>query len=259
MSAPPAPGEPAHGGPTHTGPPHDDSRQDGPARDASVEPVPPAAASAFGDRLALAERYAELLCGQGVVRGLIGPREPGRIWTRHLLNSAALASFLAEGATVTDLGSGAGLPGIPLALARPDLTMTLLEPQSRRMRFLELVRAELDLELTLVQARAEDGPSGADIVVARAVAPLPRLLELAIPLLRPGGTLLAHKGARAAAELAEARGILAEVSPLDVSVHPLGSVDEEATIVRIVLGDEALPLGRSSRTPARSARGGRSR
>lgn len=215
--------------------------------DGAIEEVPDSATEVFGDRLELAVRYAGLLCGEGVLRGLIGPREPARIWTRHLLNSAALAPFVPEGATVVDLGSGAGLPGIPLALARPDLRVSLLEPLARRMRFLELACEELGLPITLIQARAEAGPSGADVVVARAVAPLDRLLMLAVPLLRPGGVLLAQKGARAADELATASEQLSRLKPAGVSVHPLALEEEQTHVVRVVMGPGSLSSG--ARTP----------
>lgn len=227
---------------------------------AQIEPAPEVAAEVFGGRLPLARRYAELLCGEGLLRGLIGPREPARIWTRHLLNCAALAPFVPADAAVVDLGSGAGLPGIPLALARPDLRMTLLEPLARRMRFLELVRDELGVPLTLVRARADDCPSGADVVVARAVAPLPRLLDLALPLLRPGGLLLAHKGARAAEELAEAADALDRYAPTEVTLHDLGPGEEQTSVVCVVTGSERLPLapgGQRRRSRARGAGAGR--
>lgn len=221
MTAPPAPDASGPGSAGAQGP---------------VEPVPEAAAEVFGERLGLALRYAELLCGEGLVRGLIGPREPGRIWTRHVLNSAALASFVPAHASVVDLGSGAGLPGIPLVLARPDLRMTLLEPMARRVRFLELVRDSLDLPLTVDQSRAEAGPSGVDVVVARAVAPLGRLLSLAVPMLRPGGILLAQKGARARDEVSAAADVLERLAPAEVGVHPLPLGDGQTSVVRVVIG-----------------------
>ena len=133
-------------------------------------------------RLPLAERYAELLATDGVVRGLIGPREAPRLWERHLLNCAVLAELLPDGATVCDIGSGAGLPGLVLAIARPDLTVTLVEPLLRRTTFLEEVVAELGLERGRGGARA--GPRSCtaqrtfDVVTSRAVAPLERLLRL---------------------------------------------------------------------------------
>lgn len=160
----------------------------------------------FGDRRALAEKFAERLLTDGVQRGLIGPREGERLWERHLYNSAVLAELLPEGTTVVDVGSGAGLPGIPLGIARPDLEITLLEPMARRVTWLEEIADELGLPLTVVRGRAEDTSTRSrlydfDYVVARAVSSLDRLAEWCLPLLRPGGWLLAQKGASALGEL----------------------------------------------------------
>jgi 16S rRNA (guanine527-N7)-methyltransferase len=185
----------------------------------------------------VAERYAAWLAGEGVVRGLLGPREAARVWDRHLLNSAAVAELLAPGETVVDVGSGAGLPGIPLALARPDLAVTLLEPLARRAAFLDEVVADLGLgpRVTVVRGRAEDHVrTGAayDVAVARAVAPLDKLAGWCLPLLRPGGRLLALKGERAEAEVAQAprwRGRVVRVGA--------GLVDPPATVVLIVRPD----------------------
>lgn len=160
----------------------------------------------FGERLPQARRFAELLAEQGVARGVIGPREVDRLWERHLLNSAVLAELLPPNSRVVDVGSGAGLPGIPLAIARPDLHLTLLEPMARRVSWLWEVIAELELATEVVRGRAEEGPvrdqlSGQDVVTARAVAPLARLASWCLPLVRPGGQMLALKGASAEEEL----------------------------------------------------------
>lgn len=165
-----------------------------------------AAVSLFGERLPLAVRYAELLADTGVSHGLIGPHETGRLWSRHLLNCAVLAELVEPGARVVDLGSGAGLPGIPLALARPDLEIVLLESTARRASWLRETVASVGLPVVVVRGRAEDPDvrrqwCGADVVSARAVAPLARLAGWALPLLRPGGRLLAMKGESAADEL----------------------------------------------------------
>lgn len=169
--------------------------------------VQAAARAVFGDRYALAERYVGMLAGSGVRRGLIGPREADRLWERHLLNSAVLSELVPDGCRVLDVGSGAGLPGIPLALARPDLTIDLLDPMARRVAWLQEVVAELGLAVSVHRGRAEDPRvrdvlGGKDVVTARAVAPLGRLAGWSLPLVAPGGRLLAIKGATAAAEAA---------------------------------------------------------
>lgn len=167
-----------------------------------------AAESLFGDRLPLAERYAALLVGPGIERGLIGPREAPGIWSRHLLNCAVLAELLPPGERVVDVGSGAGLPGLVLGCVRPDLTIDLIEPLLRRADFLVEAVDALGLtdQMSVIRGRAEDvhvrerfGP--ARWVTARAVAPLDRLAGWCLPLLKRGGDLLAIKGARADAEV----------------------------------------------------------
>lgn len=160
----------------------------------------------FGGEIAAARRFAELLAEQGVRRGVIGPREVERLWDRHLLNSAVLTELLPRDCRVVDVGSGAGLPGIPMAIARPDVSLTLLEPMARRVAWLREVIAELDLDVEVVRGRAEEGPvrqqlAGQDVVTARAVAPMERLARWCLPLLRPRGQLLALKGATAQDEL----------------------------------------------------------
>lgn len=175
------------------------------AGDLPAPPSPAVAAQVFGDALPAAERYVARLAGDGVARGLIGPREVPRLWERHVLNSAAVAEAVPPGAVVVDVGSGAGLPGIPLALARPDVVVTLVEPMARRVEFLEEAVGELaplSDAWRVVRGRAEDrGVAGAvgrvDVVTARAVAPLPRLVGWCRGLLRPGAQLVALVGARA--------------------------------------------------------------
>jgi 16S rRNA (guanine527-N7)-methyltransferase len=171
---------------------------------------PPIAAEVFGDALPLARDYVARLASDGVVRGLIGPREVPRLWERHVLNSAAVAEAVPSGARVVDVGSGAGLPGIPLGLARPDVILTLVEPMARRVEFLEEVVTAIagpaGLSWRVVRGRAEDRAVAAavravDVVTARAVAPLPRLVGWCIGLMRPGTQLVALVGSRAVAEL----------------------------------------------------------
>ena len=160
----------------------------------------------FGDAAGTAERYAAILATRGVEWGLIGPREAERIWDRHVVNSLAVAAATPQGATVVDVGSGAGLPGLPLALARPDLRVTLLEPLLRRATFLTEVVGELSLgdRVDVVRARAEDHDATYDVVTCRAVARLPKLLGWTAPLIGRRGRLVALKGASASDELAEA-------------------------------------------------------
>lgn len=170
----------------------------------TVPPPPPAAAGILGTGLTDVQRYAELLADAGVGRGLIGPREVPRLWDRHLLNCAVVSSLVPNGLAV-DLGSGAGLPGVVLAVMRPDVRFLLLDAMRRRTEFLtEVVRClGLEARVEVRWARAEHVRDvQADCVLARAVAPLDRLAGWARPLLRPDGALLALKGATAANELA---------------------------------------------------------
>jgi 16S rRNA (guanine527-N7)-methyltransferase len=190
-----------------------------------------------------AVEYAGWLAGPAVERGLLGPREADRLWERHLLNSAALAGPLAaelplgRGGRVCDLGSGAGLPGIVVALLRPDLEVVLVEPLLRRARFLDEVVAALDLpRTTVVRARAEDTSGPFDVVVARAVAPLDRLARWALPLLGPGGALLALKGERASAELTASAQVLDRLGAGAREALPITLAGEQTTVVTVVAG-----------------------
>lgn len=158
-------------------------------------------------------QYVDILANRGIEWGLIGPRERGRLWQRHVLNSVAVAPRIPMGSSVVDVGSGAGLPGLPLAILRPDLTVTLLEPLLRRANFLNLAVRELELgdRVTVVRTRAEEHRSRYDVVTCRAVAPLPRLLGWCLPLVTPGGRLLALKGSSAAAEVMDATAVLGKL------------------------------------------------
>lgn len=187
-------------------------------------------------RLALAERYAELLATEGVVRGLIGPREAPRLWDRHLLNCAVLGELLPRDATVCDIGSGAGLPGLVLAIARPDLTITLVEPLLRRTTFLDEVVAELGLtHVEVVRGRAEalHGVRRFDVVTSRAVAPLGRLLDWSMPLVQPTGALVAMKGASVRDEVVEAAQDLRRLGCAAPEIHVLGAGLLESTTVAL--------------------------
>jgi len=201
--------------------------------------IPPLQArTVFGDRLPLAERFAHWLIGAATTRGLLGPREGDQIWERHLLNGVAIAALIEPESVVIDLGSGAGLPGIPLLLARPDLQMILVDSKARRAEFLSEVCADLKLDAAVVRARATaDGlvtsenttisalPE-ADVVTARAVAPLGDLGRWAAALLRPGGRLLAVKGATATAELSRDLPLLESLGFLDARVLTPGAEEE---------------------------------
>lgn len=222
--------------------------------------VAAAARNLFGDRLELAERYAEILVTDGVERGLLGPREAPRIWERHLLNCAAIAPLIPSGAYVVDVGSGAGLPGIVLAVARPDLSIALVEPLARRMTFLDEVVQELGLTHTrTVRARAEDCVQlldPADVVTARAVAPLDRLAAWCIPLVAVGGRLLALKGSSALDEVAAHQAGLRRLGGGTPVVRECGQglIEHPTTVIEIVREREVLPPGRRSAGRSRPRR-----
>ena len=204
-------------------------------------PLLAVAADVFGDRLEKAREYAEFLATEGVARGLIGPRETTRLWDRHLLNSAFVAELLPDRGELVDIGSGAGLPGVVLALLRPSFRVILLESMLRRCVFLEECVARLGLEnVQVVRARAEDmaGVIRADVVIARAVAPLDRLAGWAAGLLRPGGEILAIKGQSAAEELAAAKPVLSrlDVRSAEVLHAGRGRVVTATTVIRVVIG-----------------------
>lgn len=238
-------------------------------------PTPPEQARAvFGDRFADALRYAELLADAGVQRGLIGPREVPRLWERHLLNCAVLSDVIDEDVSVCDVGSGAGLPGIPLALTRPDLEITLLEPLLRRTTFLEEVVRLLGLaNVTVVRGRAEEVLGKlppVDVVTARAVAPLERLAGWGLPLLRPHGEMAVLKGDTAEEELRAARAALGRLGAVNASVVQVGEgvVDPLSTVVRVLVGESPggvraatrrVKAARASRAPRSSSAGRRRR
>ena len=221
-----------------------------------------AAERLFGDRLPVAIAYARLLVTAGVTRGLIGPREAPRLWDRHLLNCAALGELVPSGARVVDVGTGAGLPGIVLAIARPDVSVVLVEPLARRTVFLEEAIAALGLDrASVVRARAEElvpvrgrpRIDRAEVVTARAVAPLDRLTAWCLPLVADGGRLLALKGESAAEEAvahAEAIGRLGGGAPV-VRHCGVGVIEPPATVVEIA---RAAPVARVAKRATRRAR-----
>jgi 16S rRNA (guanine527-N7)-methyltransferase len=202
--------------------------------------IPAAVEQIFGPAVGQVSRYVDILATAGVARGLIGPREVDRLWDRHILNSAAVTSLIPRDVTVVDVGSGAGLPGIPVAVLRPDLRVTLLEPLLRRVTFLREVVDSLGLgdRVTVVRGRAEEHQERYEVVLARAVAPLAKLAAWCAPLRSPTGTILALKGRSVTDELAAARsalartGLTAEV--LTVRAHP---EVEPATVVRLSPAD----------------------
>jgi 16S rRNA (guanine527-N7)-methyltransferase len=216
-----------------------------------------AAATLFDDRLPLAVEYARRLATDGVVRGLIGPREIDRLWDRHLLNCAAVADLIPSGASVTDVGSGAGLPGIVLAVARPDLTMVLVEPLARRTAFLAEVVADLELDhVSVVRVRAEDAVgrfAPAEVVTARAVAPLDRLALWCLPLARVGGRLLALKGSTAADEVMTHRDAIRRSGGGEPVIHSCGAglLAVPTTVVEIVRERNVVPKSKRSRSGSR--------
>ncbi|MFZ0322737.1 MAG: 16S rRNA (guanine(527)-N(7))-methyltransferase RsmG [Actinomycetes bacterium] len=242
-------------------------------------PEPPVeAAAVFGTALPRARRFAELLAGPAVERGLIGPREVPRLWERHLLNCAALAPVADEvlagsgrlssptlAPRVVDLGSGAGLPGVVVALLRPTWQVVLLEPMLRRTTFLSEVVAELGLaSASVLRGRADDPPvrrqlretGPVDLVVARAVAPLDRLSGWALPLLAPGGSLLALKGENAASELTAAASTLHRLHSTGSRIWQLpGQASRVVQVVAAGLAEDAGPSKRPVGAPTDSAEG----
>jgi 16S rRNA (guanine527-N7)-methyltransferase len=221
------------------------------------------------DRVGLAERYAHLLATEGVLRGLIGPREAPRLWDRHLLNSAVLSEAIPESATVCDIGTGAGLPGLVVAIARPDLQVTLVEPLLRRTTFLEEVVDDLGLDhVSVVRGRADDlhGRETFDIVTSRAVAPLERLLGWSMPLVAPEGALVAMKGRSVHEEIESARTFLEAWRCAEPEVKELGAdvVSPPTTVVRVSWADPSRigwPLARQAkrRSPRHDRRAARER
>lgn len=180
------------------------------------------------------ERYADLLAGPGVDHGLIGPREVPRLWDRHLTNCGVVLPRVSHGARVADVGAGAGLPGLVWAIGRPDLDVTLIEPLLRRTRFLDDVVRELELSnVRVLRARAEDVEETFDVVTARAVAPLEKLAKWCMPLVGPGGSLLALKGRSAEEEVQASRRALGRLGATDVQVRTYGDLEVPTTVVEV--------------------------
>lgn len=221
-----------------------------------------AAAEMFGDSLPRAEKYAELLTGIGVERGVVGPAEADRIWDRHLLNCGAVARLVPARASVVDLGSGAGLPGVVLAILMPEIKVTLLEPLARRAAFLAECVTTLSLtNAQVVRGRAEEyaGRMMADVVTSRAVAPLDKLAGWSVGLARAGGRVLAIKGSSAETELTKARPVLARFGIADARIVRVGALGDgsaatvpAATVVTFTVPDHrASGTGSGGRSTAR--------
>ena len=227
-----------------------------------VAPPPPTgAAQVFGDHLALAERFTAILTASGVSHGLIGPREVPRLWERHLLNCAVIHPAIPVGAMVIDVGSGAGLPGLALAIARPDLDLHLVEPMLRRTTWLSTAVADLELtNVTVHRGRAEElwGTLSAPVVTARAVARLGELATWCLPLLLPGGSLLAIRGARVAEELSADRAVLRRLGAVEEVIESFGAgvVDPQTTVLRVVLGSRKLEKAVVRKNKAKGRRRG---
>lgn len=207
---------------------------------ARVEDAPERGAEHFGDEAwKKLLGFSRMLTEEGELRGLVGPRELERLWSRHILNSTPVADYLSGQGLVADVGSGAGFPGIVLAIVRPVLTFDLIDPMERRTIWLEHVKAELGLSnVNVIRSRAEDMTKGyaADVVTARAVAALKKLLPWTLPLLKPGGSLLALKGQRAEVEIAEANKQLMIYKAQSARVHDVDvwGTDEATRILEVI-------------------------
>jgi 16S rRNA (guanine527-N7)-methyltransferase len=204
------------------------------------EQVPPEGHKVFGSSLELAQQYADLLVRDGDLLGLIGPRELPKLWSRHILNSAVVAELVVSGQSVADVGSGAGLPGIPMAILCPDAQFTLIEPMERRANWLaQTVVPSLGLtNVKVLRARAEEAPiKSFDVVTARAVSALPQLIRMLVPLTKQGGEVLALKGSKAADEIEESKSLAKKFKINGFEIITIGQdlLAEPTTVVRITL------------------------
>ena len=209
--------------------------------EAELEKEPPYAAELFGDQIELARQFTSRLAKDSQTYGLLGPRELSKIWSRHVINSGLLAELIPDGSKVVDVGSGAGLPGIPMAIAKPSASFTLIEPMERRANWLNSVVEDLKIpNIAVIRARAEEvKKTDFDYATARAVAPLDKLLKLMSPLIldSPKGTVIALKGSKAQQEIEESAKILAKFgySTPEVLILGSGKAPETATVVRTFL------------------------
>lgn len=195
---------------------------------------PDGAVGVFGDRLPLAVRYVHSLATSGVERGLIGPREAPRLWDRHVLNCAVVVERIDPDSTVADVGTGAGLPGLVWAIARPDVKVVLIEPLLRRTIFLEECCVDLGLtNVEVIRGRADEVGQTFDVVTARAVAGLEKLSRWCLPLVRAGGVMLAFKGQNAMNEVDAARNTLEKLGATTIVVNTYGSMNIPTTVVEV--------------------------
>jgi 16S rRNA (guanine527-N7)-methyltransferase len=225
-----------------------------------VPPPPETANAIFGPRIDLAQRYAELLADPGVEWGLVGPHEIDRIWERHLVNCGVVAELLEPGERVADIGSGAGLPGLALAIAKPGLRVVLIESMLRRTEFLRMAVAELGLDAEVVRGRAEDSAvrrtaGDFDAVTSRAVATLDKVTRWSLPLLRPDGRMVAIKGERARDEVREFRRVMTALGAEDVRVVECGVqyLSPPTTVVMARRGKPTRARAVSRRRPKRES------
>jgi 16S rRNA (guanine527-N7)-methyltransferase len=227
--------------------------------DVATPAPPPGADRVFGDRLAMAEKFTAILADTGVSHGLIGPREIPRLWERHVLNCAVIHPAIPSDQMVIDVGSGAGLPGLALAIARPDLDLHLIEPMLRRTNWLSMTVDELGLtNVTVHRGRAEEfaGVLRAPVVTARAVARLSELAKWCLPLLLPGGSLLAIKGLSVAEEVESDRAVLRRLGAIDEVIESfgIGILDPETTVLRVVMGDRSVRRGGTKKSKSKAKR-----
>ncbi len=203
------------------------------------EAEPAAAVAIFGEQIDQARYFAQTLANDSDELGLLGPREPDKLWSRHILNSAVVAELVRPGDKVADVGSGAGLPGIPMAIARPDAEFVLIEPMERRSSWMLEVVEDLGLNnVRILRSRAEDvSEQDFDIVTARAVAALDKLLKMCVPLLKPGGALIALKGSKAAEEIANAKKLEKKlgISSFEILVCGEKILAEPTSVVKTTL------------------------
>jgi 16S rRNA (guanine527-N7)-methyltransferase len=203
------------------------------------EAEPAAAVAIFGDQIDQARSFAQTLANDSDELGLLGPRELDKLWSRHILNSAVVAELVQLGNKVADVGSGAGLPGIPMAIARPDAEFVLIEPMERRSNWMLEVVEDLGLKnVRVLRSRAEDvTEQDFDIVTARAVAALDKLLKMCVPLLKPGGALIALKGSKAAEEIANSKKLEKKlgISSFEILVCGEKFLPEPTSVVKTTL------------------------